>query len=475
MRFTRREILKAGAALGVAPAVVRLKRSTERIAVVGGGLAGLTAAYRIFAETGQAPTLFEAAERLGGRVLTHRPEGAQYFEGGGAFISSGDKAIRSLARELGVGLVDLDDLWPSGRTRYFFDGQRRKASQVFKGWRATERAAERWFEKIEWPVSHRTRDRATRRLDRMTVAEWIEDSVPQGLDGLLGAYLKVYLETEYGGPVADASALQIVADFAAPGRNYDERYLVRGGSGRVIEKLEQKLPSETVRKNSPLARLARGGGTYSLETGGTSPENFEFDVVVLALPFTALRDVDLTDAGLGAGKLEAIQRLGMGRGAKVHTFFDSAGWAGSGNGESMADLVTGSTWPGEVGQRDPGAMVVALTADTDQATQDGTAHGPATAGEVERQLAALEKIFPKARGFATGGAYVDAWTHDPWIGGTYSYYPVSTFTDIAGLEGRRSGGIYFAGEHTARYGNSGTMNGAVWSGERVAARIVSAL
>jgi len=41
------------------------------------------------------------------------------------------------------------------------------------------------------------------------------------------------------------------------------------------------------------------------------------DHLVLALPFTTLREVDLRGAGFSRKRLECIQRLGMGTNAKV--------------------------------------------------------------------------------------------------------------------------------------------------------------
>src|SRR5690606_41560946 len=47
-----------------------------RVAIIGGGIAGLAAAYRLrLADTGLALTLVEADTRLGGKIRTERKEG----------------------------------------------------------------------------------------------------------------------------------------------------------------------------------------------------------------------------------------------------------------------------------------------------------------------------------------------------------------------------------------------------------------
>ena len=77
---TRRELLRRGAVLGagVALAGPTLLRPTAadaakpRIVVVGAGLAGMTAAWRIHKRTGWDVQVFEAAHSVGGRTCSIR-------------------------------------------------------------------------------------------------------------------------------------------------------------------------------------------------------------------------------------------------------------------------------------------------------------------------------------------------------------------------------------------------------------------
>jgi monoamine oxidase len=84
-------------------------------------------------------------------------------------------------------------------------------------------------------------------------------------------------------------------------------------------------------------------------------------------------------------------------------------------------------------------------------------------------------MFPGSRASYSGVTRVDRWVDDPWSRGTYSYYRVGTMTEIAGAEGVPEGAAFFAGEHTARYANRATLNGAVWSGERAARAVAGYL
>ena len=74
--ITRRQFLGAAGAATLAAAVgarpVRAAvSSSQRVVIVGAGLAGLTCAYRLHQAGVDAPVL-EAADRVGGRVWTRR-------------------------------------------------------------------------------------------------------------------------------------------------------------------------------------------------------------------------------------------------------------------------------------------------------------------------------------------------------------------------------------------------------------------
>lgn len=87
----------------------------------------------------------------------------------------------------------------------------------------------------------------------------------------------------------------------------------------------------------------------------------------------------------------------------------------------------------------------------------------------------MNELFPGTVGrHIDGQSYFDNWPADPWVKGSYSYYKSSAFTSFAGIEGKRQGGVHFAGEHTAPYKIRGTMNGAVFTGKRAADEILAA-
>src|SRR5215468_8678752 len=74
-----------------------------RVAVLGAGLAGLTAA-RDLEVAGATTIVLEARDRVGGRVLTIRDGFAegQYAEVGGDLIDGGQAELQAVVRDLGL-------------------------------------------------------------------------------------------------------------------------------------------------------------------------------------------------------------------------------------------------------------------------------------------------------------------------------------------------------------------------------------
>jgi monoamine oxidase len=114
-QFTRRTAI-GGAALGAATAAVFPSRAAGRrtgagdpvercteVAIVGAGIAGLTAARRLV-QAGKQVVVLEARGRVGGRVLNHDLGGGRYAELGAMFTGPTQDRIQALAREVGVGM-----------------------------------------------------------------------------------------------------------------------------------------------------------------------------------------------------------------------------------------------------------------------------------------------------------------------------------------------------------------------------------
>src|SRR5215471_15840070 len=137
---SRREFLKragaagaAGAAVAVAGplAVARPARAAAapRIAIIGGGIAGLAAALTL-QDKGVSAAVYESSGRVGGRMHSDWQEfGTGFWAGGqqaelcGELIDSNHKTILQLAQRFGLATVDLIGAQPNMTTdTYWISG-----------------------------------------------------------------------------------------------------------------------------------------------------------------------------------------------------------------------------------------------------------------------------------------------------------------------------------------------------------------
>ena len=103
-------------------------RDVLEVAIIGAGLAGLTAARDLKRAGCESFVVLEARDRVGGRTLNHDLGNGYFSEAGGQWIGPGQTAIANLARELGVGTFlthwegDLVMLAGNARTTLANDG-----------------------------------------------------------------------------------------------------------------------------------------------------------------------------------------------------------------------------------------------------------------------------------------------------------------------------------------------------------------
>ena len=92
------------------------------VAVIGAGLAGLTAAHRL-TELGHAVTVIEAKDRVGGRTARHEldVDGELVpIESGGQYTGPGQDELHAIAAEVGV---ELFETYAQGDSLWYSDGK----------------------------------------------------------------------------------------------------------------------------------------------------------------------------------------------------------------------------------------------------------------------------------------------------------------------------------------------------------------
>jgi monoamine oxidase len=468
-----------GAATPRPPALPGAARDAD-VLVVGAGIAGLTTAWRL-RQRGVRVRVADAQPRVGGRMLSlrgHFPD-AQVAELGGELIDTDHVRIRAMARELGIELDDLaqDDARLS-RDVWHFGGAARSEAEVVAAFAPVGRTiAQEVGGRALGDVTYAATQGAEA-LDRMSVAEWLDR---RGVSGWMRDLLRVAYTTECGLEIDRQSALNfltLIDPSPDPFRIYgasDERFHVRGGNDRIVRELAARLGEATFDLGARLVAVAprAGGGwrcTFEREDGRTSTADATH--VVLALPFTLLRDVRL-EGELSPAKRRAIAELGYATNAKLMVGFAGRPWRERhrSNGSVLTDLPFQLTW--ETSRLQPGAHGV-LTNFTGGA--HGVALGAGTPGEQAAQLVAgLDAVLPGVAAARAGMREARFhWPTHPWTRGSYASYLPGQWTALRGAEGEAAGTLHFAGEHTS-LAAQGFMEGGCESGERAAREVLASV
>ncbi|MGZ4465521.1 MAG: flavin monoamine oxidase family protein [Nocardioides sp.] len=468
-----------------------------RVAIVGAGISGLSAALRL-ADSGVASTVYEADTRVGGRMFSNTTtwEAGQVSEWGGELIDTGHKTIQTLAKRFGLALDDLTQAEPNGaEPTYFFQGGYYSYTQATKDFQAVHNAVQADMQTFTWPVTWNATSPGGTALSNLSVYQWIETRVPGGHGSLMGQLLDVAYNIEYGGETTDQTALNLLGllgyrpspgQFAIFGAS-DERYHIRGGNQQLPRAIAASLPAGTVRLGWRLTALATNkDGTQTLTfTSPTGTTRVTADQTILAVPLGVLQRLDLRSAGFDSRKTGQIASMRMGKNAKLQLQFAgrpwnaTGAWPGISSGETYSDVGYQNSW--DVSRAQPGAQGILLEytgGDKAGSFTPATPFSDQSSAYVRSAAAAflgqVEQVLPGISSQWNGRATLSAWPTNPNSYGAYSYWPTGYCHVYAGYEGVRQGNVHFAGEHCS-IDFQGYMEGGADEGQRAAGEILGDL
>jgi monoamine oxidase len=259
---------------------------------------------------------------------------------------------------------------------------------------------------------------------------------------------------------------------------------VTEGNDAIATGLARTLPSPVALGHRLVAvrKLASGRLRLTFDLGGRRIQN-DFDAVVLTVPFSVLRNVQLHDSlQLPGWKRLAIDNATMSDNSKLMVGFGSSYWylRHDSNGSGCSDRAAlQSTWesnPSRGGEAS--GLLTQLVGGAQAKTMDPKRlqrHAAAFVNELERVLPGAQAA---ARRKANGDylAHLENWSRNPFSKGAYSSHRPGYFTSIAHNEAKPVGNLLFAGEHTSSfYEWQGTMEGAANSGLRAASEAFTLL
>jgi monoamine oxidase len=509
-RASRRDFLKTiGGAVAAGALFTRPQRASgaasPRIAIVGAGIAGLTAALAL-SEAGYASTVYEASSRIGGRMHSDTTTWAngQITEHCGELIETSHQTILALAKRFQIPIIDLAAAEPPRATEtYHLFGRYYRPEQANRDFYFVYQAVRKDLNAAGYPTLYNRSTPAASTLDHISVYEWIESHVPGGHRSNMGQLLDLAYNLEFGGETRVQSALNLVYSLSSESlavnfklfRQTDERYRLQGGNERLPRAIASALPPGSIRTNISLTGIARNkDGTFTLsfkpgssklgnqESGLSKPDSSGSTViadrVILAIPFSILRNLDYRNAGFNPVKVLGIRELGYGNNAKLHLQFETRMWNQSGpwgrsTGASFADTGYQNTWDATRAQNGKTGILVNFTGGSVGASFIGDPTDKRVVRPYARQfLNNLEPVFPGITKHWNGRATLDVPARNPYSLGSYAFYKVGQCTQFGGSEGERSGNCHFAGEHCS-IEFQGYMEGGAAEGLRAANEILA--
>ncbi len=448
-----------------------------RIVIVGGGLAGLNALHHLKKHNLDA-TIYEASGRTSGRIFTVKNAmgDGTWTEFGGEFIDTNHEDMWALIKEFG--LEDIDYAQASEAEleaeAFFFEGKHRTLEEVVNEFRTF---APRMADDMEMlpeysEINYQNKDPFVKKLDNMSLCKYLKKI---GAKGWIRKFIEVAYESEYGLSPKVQSSLNLtvlISTETTDGRialfgESDERYKIRGGNQRIPDALAQKYANH-IQLNRPLESLRMDGSGYKLHFGGMS-EDVKADYVILALPFTKLRQVDFP-IEMSALKRKCINELGFGTNAKLMLGMKSHFWRKQGyTGLVYSDNGITNGWDNAQLQNQddqPAGLSILFGGPSGVKVGEGTPES-----QKNIYLPKWEQLYKGATEQFTGKVARMHWPSHPFTGCSYICPTVGQYTSLVGVERQPLGNILFAGEHCGG-DYAGFMNGAAWSGREAAEEIL---
>lgn len=254
---------------------------SKRVAVVGGGISGLSAAYFAL-QKGFSVNLYESTDRLGGLAASFDFNGLT-IEKFYHFICGGDYKLIELSRRLGIG--DKIKFQPT-TTAYYYNGRYYSFSTPFDLLRFSPISLTSRF-KFGLNIIYSKYTKEWEKLDKISGKEWLCRRIGEKAYNVVWHPL---LKIKFGNYYDRISAAWIwhrihrVATSRKSPFSKEKMGYFEGGSQTLIKEVKNKIKElgGSIHLNSKIQKIKKNNHTFQLILD--SGIQFGFNMVVLAVP-----------------------------------------------------------------------------------------------------------------------------------------------------------------------------------------------
>lgn len=467
-RIQRRDFLKASGLLGLSAGLsscTTLDRlilgdfqdESDRVVVLGAGLAGLMAAFEL-RKQGQQVRVFEASARLGGRAYTVPDffRGQSAAELGAEWFSGQDKILLDTALELRLEVIELKDA-----------EQKLKMRQLNKLQPGGEVARE--FARHQTTLSKAA---SFESLQMLSLADWVK---ARTRESAFQEAVEDWALEKYGTSAGNVTSAVFAPSFESAQPAYapwiSSRYRFRSGTTSLAQALFDRTagfqPERTYSFRHKLKAVRKRGSGFNLIFDTPEGErSYPAKAVICALPLACLSEIDgLKDL---PGPWRDPEALKVGQHSKFIYSFQDRFWSTELDQSKLLGFGDGQTlWESSyrlnpLFQFRQGVLSVLWGGD------DAKQAGPKHQSSIEREIESL--FSSKAKPELMDQVMVN-WALQPFAKGSVSYpRPGAKTTDWQEATPEWA----WAGEHTL-YAERATLAGALMSGRQAANAILAGL
>jgi monoamine oxidase len=443
-------------------------------AVIGAGLAGLATAVAL-RSGGASAAVFEARDRVGGRVLS-APElnGVRggppiVLDLGAQWVGPGQTEVLRWIQELGLHVIPCG---AAGRAIWDLDGRvrpggdwlpplppRALADLLAGGARAGIMARQ-----IAPEAPWRTRKAAD--WDRVTVADWIGRHLRTPA---ARACAEILVRGNEAAEPREMSMLNFLFDLRSTGsaRNLarTESFRVREGTAEIARRLAERVHDQ-IRFAAPVRAVIQDADGVTVESDAGAVRCRR---VAVCVPPPLARKLAYTPE-LPSARASLLAGMKMAASVKFHAVYQRPFWRDKGlNGQSMsATEAVGLTYDNSPDDASGRGVLVGLVV-ADQARRLSGFDAVRREREI---LASLGRLLG-ADAAAPDAIVIQDWQREEWTQGCYSaFFPPGGWTSYGSAFRAPCGRIHWAGTETTGEWY-GYMEGALRSGQRAAAEMLS--